>query len=218
MGYRNVKGIITYASIAVNNAIKSNSLKTEIDYRKKIQKELEQLNNKLLYISENDSLTGIPNRRKFDKVMNIQWDLAKKNKYNLSLILLDVDCFKQYNDNYGHVQGDKCLSLIGSALSNYIDKKYIAARYGGDEFVIIFPKVSLGEVLNLGEKFRKQIEYLNLKHEFSNIKNIVTITLGAASVIPNENITINEFIRQADTALYLAKERGRNQIAGYILK
>lgn len=213
-----LKALSAYASIAVNNAIKSTSLKIEIDYRKKIQQELEELNNKLLYISENDSLTGIPNRRKFDSVMNIQWDLAKKNKHNLSLILLDVDCFKQYNDNYGHVEGDKCLAAIGYALSNYIDKKYIVARYGGDEFVIIFPNISLNNVLKLGEKFRTEIENLNLKHEFSNIKNIVTITLGAASVIPNDNITINEFIRQADTALYAAKERGRNQIAGYVPK
>ncbi|AGK98862.1 sensor domain-containing diguanylate cyclase [Clostridium pasteurianum] len=213
-----LKALSAYASIAVNNAIKSTSLKIEIDYRKKIQQELEELNNKLLYISENDSLTGIPNRRKFDSVMNIQWDLAKKNKHNLSLILLDVDCFKQYNDNYGHVEGDNCLAAIGSALSNYIDKKYIVARYGGDEFVIIFPNISLNNVLKLGEKFRTEIENLHLKHEFSNIKNIVTITLGAASVIPNDNITINEFIRQADTALYAAKERGRNQIAGYVPK
>ena len=213
-----LKVLSAYAAIAVNNAIKSTSLKVEIEYRKKIQKELELLNNRLLYISENDSLTGIPNRRKFDSVMNTQWDLAKKNKYNLSLILLDVDCFKQYNDNYGHVEGDKCLAIIGSALSNYIDKKYISARYGGDEFVIIFPKVTLDNVIRLGEKFRREIEDLNLKHEFSNIKNRVTITLGAASVIPNDNITINEFIRQADTALYTAKREGRNRISAYNAK
>lgn len=210
-----LKVLSAYAAIAVNNAIKSTSLKTEIEYSKKIQKELEQLNNRLLYISENDSLTGIPNRRKFDSVLNTQWDLAKKNNYNLSLILLDVDCFKQYNDNYGHVEGDKCLAIIGSALSNYIDKKYISARYGGDEFVIIFPNVNLDTVIKLGEKFRIAIENLNLKHEYSNIKNIVTITLGATSVIPNGNITINEFIRQADTALYAAKRKGRNQISAY---
>lgn len=208
-----LKVLSIYAAIAINNAIKSNNLKMEIEHRKRIQNELENLNNTLLYISENDSLTGIYNRRKFDKIMTAQWDLAKKNKYNLSLILLDVDCFKQYNDNYGHVEGDKCLSIIGSALSNYIDKKYIPARYGGDEFVIIFPNTSLDEVLKLGEDFRKRIENLNLKHEFSNIKNVVTITLGAASVIPNNTITINEFIRQADTALYIAKEKGRNKIA-----
>lgn len=211
-----LKALSSYAAIAVNNAIKSTSLKIEIDYRKKVQQELEELNNKLLYISENDSLTGIPNRRKFDSVMNTHWDLAKKDRYNLSLILLDVDCFKQYNDNYGHVEGDKCLAIIGSALSNYIDKKYISARYGGDEFVIIFPKVILDNVMKLGKKFRKSIENLSLKHEFSSIKNVVTITLGAASVIPNDNITINEFIRQADTALYNAKRKGRNQIESYI--
>jgi diguanylate cyclase (GGDEF)-like protein len=207
-----MKALSSYASIAVNNALKSMNLTSEINKRKKVQDELEKLNNTLLYLSENDSLTGIPNRRKFDNVINYAWEKAKSSKTKLSLIILDVDYFKEFNDNYGHLEGDKCLALISKELVNSLHEDYIVARFGGDEFVILLPKTNTEDTIIFGNKLIKRIKNLSIIHNYSKISNTVTITMGATSVIPNDNITITHFIKCADDALYAAKIKGRNQI------
>ena len=173
--------------------------------------ELESINKKLVYLSENDGLTNIPNRRKFDSVINEEWNKAKANKTPISIILFDIDCFKQYNDNYGHTHGDNCLISVSNELSKSLVRSYFAARYGGDEFIILLPDTSIEEAVSYGENFRQNIEKLSLPHMFSMISNVVTITLGASSVIPTNDITVIDLIRQADMALYEAKKRGKNQ-------
>jgi diguanylate cyclase (GGDEF)-like protein len=207
-----MKALSSYASIAVNNALKSMKLKSEIDKKEKAQYELEQLNNKLLYLSENDSLTGIPNRRKFDSAINYAWNNAKSTKTNLSLIILDVDFFKEFNDTYGHLEGDKCLVLLTRELVNSLHEDYIVARFGGDEFVILLPNTNIQDTVIFGEKLINRINNLSITHDHSKINKIVTVTMGATSVIPNHNITITHFIKCADDALYAAKIKGRNQI------
>jgi diguanylate cyclase (GGDEF)-like protein len=212
-----MRALSSYAAIAVNNAVKSMNLKSEISKRKKAQYELQKLNNKLLYLSENDSLTGIANRRKFDHVINHAWKKAKLSKTNLSLIILDIDFFKEFNDNYGHLQGDICLSSISKELIRSLPKNYIAARFGGDEFVILLPESNIDDTENFGRKLIKRIENLSITHAHSKISNTVTATMGAASVIPKENITITQFIKCADDALYAAKIKGRNQIVAEVM-
>ncbi|MDP4087701.1 MAG: GGDEF domain-containing protein [Bacillota bacterium] len=209
-----LKALSAYASIAVNNAIKSMKLEMEIENRKKVHMELELANEKLLYLSENDGLTGIPNRRKFDDFMNSLWHSFLEDKNRIALILLDIDSFKEYNDNYGHVEGDRCIIEIAKVLDEEAEGSYFAARYGGDEFAVVLPKCSLDEALTFGEVLRKKVEGLNLAHGFSKVSDRVTITLGAACIAPSSEDTINEFIRKTDSALYEAKKRGRNQIAG----
>jgi tetratricopeptide (TPR) repeat protein len=140
-----MKALSTFAAIAINNAIKSMNLLAEVEQRRKVQIQLENTNNKLTWLSENDGLTDIPNRRKFDTFINEEWNKAKEKKSVISIILFDIDFFKQYNDNYGHTHGDNCLISISKELSKSLVKNYFAARYGGDEFVIVLPDTNLEE-------------------------------------------------------------------------
>lgn len=209
-----IKALSSYAAIAINNAMKSKSLFLEVEERRKIQEQLQVTNNKLKYLSENDGLTNIPNRRKFDLVIADEWDKAKEEKKPISIIVFDIDCFKQYNDNFGHTEGDKCIVNISNVIRQSLVKDYFAARYGGDEFVIILPDTDLNEAINFGESFRYNVEKLSLPHRFSKVNDVVTVTLGVSSVVPNDDFGSIELIRQADKALYKAKEKGKNQVVG----
>lgn len=213
-----IRALSAYAAIAVNNAIKSMNLEMEIEGRKRTQLELELANEKLVYLSENDGMTGIPNRRKFDDNLNNLWDSALRDRERICLILCDIDSFKEFNDNYGHVEGDRCIIEVARAINEEAKEKYFAARYGGDEFAVVMYGCGIEEAMDLGETLRKRVEQLNLVHHFSKVSDRVTITLGTACIIPQNEDTINEFIRKTDNALYEAKKRGRNQIAGFSIR
>lgn len=194
-----VKSLSAYAAIALNNAIKS--------------MELKNLNELLLSLSEEDKLTGIANRRKFDDYIDQVWSSSIKDGNSIALLVIDIDYFKEYNDNLGHLEGDKCIAKVAKALKNMNIKLHFIARYGGDEFMVILEKSSIDEAVKLAENIKATIAELNIPHQFSKISDRVTLSIGAASVIPNENMTIKDFIREADKALYSAKKFGRNQVA-----
>jgi diguanylate cyclase (GGDEF)-like protein len=197
-----VKALASYIAIAIRNAQKSN--------------DLEKLNEKLLRLSNLDGLTEIPNRRYFDKEVEIQWESAKITQNPLSLMLIDVDSFKEYNDNYGHLAGDYCLQEIAKALQSVSNEvEGFVARYGGDEFVAVFPNTSSKTAFNLAETMKNRIDKLNIEHKFSKVVDHVTLTFGVCTLIPNEELTVSYLAHSADKALYEAKQKGRNRIEAY---
>ena len=161
--------------------------------------------------SEIDSLTGIPNRRKFLQFLNTQWVYSNKHGYSLSLVMIDIDFFKEFNDNYGHPEGDKCLITIAKLLTALLEKKYFLSRYGGDEFFAVLPQTGRAEALAFAETMRQAVLDKKISHQHSSISDYVTITLGVVSIIPNDDLSVNDMIKYADDALYEAKRKGRNK-------
>lgn len=178
----------------------------------KMNKQLIEVNLKLEKLSLTDSLTGISNRFAFDREIKAEWDRCKRHSFPLSLLMIDVDFFKAFNDNYGHQTGDECIKKITGVLSTCARRSSdMAARYGGEEFVIIFPYTKKEQAIRLAESVRKSVEELSIPHEFSSVSKYVTISIGVNTVVPCEESSIEEFIRNVDKALYKAKEV-RNKI------
>jgi len=162
-----------------------------------------------------DSLTEIANRRKFDQALEQEWHRAMRHKESLSLIMIDIDFFKPYNDNYGHMQGDKCLKQVARLLENTSRRVTdVVARYGGEEFVVLLPSTSLKQAKKLAEKFRQTIIEQKIEHQFTKLtgNNWISISLGVSSLIPSTDTSPALLIKQADLQLYIAKENGRNRV------
>lgn len=169
------------------------------------------------YLSDlaiNDGLTGIYNRRYFDEVLTIEWKRTMREKSPLSLVMLDIDYFKKYNDTYGHQAGDKCLVKVAVAIADLLRRPAdMVARYGGEEFVVVLPNVDREDAVKLAEKIRATIEKLKIDHKLSDINRFVTISLGVASICPEPKSSHEELLRSADKALYNAKNGGRNCVS-----
>lgn len=160
--------------------------------------------------AEIDSLTGIPNRRKFFDYLDKQWEHSKKYSHWISLIMLDIDYFKEFNDNYGHPEGDRCIKKIADILNSLVSKKYLLSRYGGDEFIAVMPQATAEEAYEFAETMRKAVLDAGIRHQYSESCGFITITLGVVSTIPYDELSMDDFIKKADDALYEAKRKGRN--------
>ncbi|WP_416669933.1 diguanylate cyclase [Egbenema bharatensis] len=175
-----------------------------------------QWENKLTEVTELancDSLTHIANRRRFDEYLDQQWQQMSRSHLPLSAILCDVDHFKDYNDTYGHLQGDHCLQQIAQILSQQINRPAdLLARYGGEEFAVVLPQTSLRGALQVAEKLRVAVRECQIPHCQSEIDSVITISVGAACVVPTLCGTPALLMDQADRALYLAKQHGKNQV------
>lgn len=159
-----------------------------------------------------DVLTQLPNRRYYDFFVKKEWKRAKRQGYPLSMIMIDIDYFKIFNDNYGHVQGDRCLQQVAKTMRRYFRRAGdLIARYGGEEFCVV-AACDTEQIEQLAEILRKAVEDMKLPHPGSKISPFVTISLGTATVIPNDAMEFEELLRQADQTLYLAKEHGRNRV------
>lgn len=160
-----------------------------------------------------DVLTGIANRRYFDDTFDKEWRRALRRGDTLSLVFIDIDFFKEYNDFYGHLAGDDCLRQVGSTLNQLFKRGGdLVARYGGEEFIIVLPATSLANAALVAEKVRSNIESLKMVHEMSEVSEYVTVSVGIATVIPEENVIAASLLEQVDKALYQAKRRGRNMV------
>ena len=161
-----------------------------------------------------DGLTGIPNRRQFDRQLEKEWLLMMRRSAPLSLLLIDIDHFKRYNDHYGHGAGDDCLRLVARTIASVIKRPGdLAARYGGEEFAIILPDTDERGASTVAEAARLAVESLKLPHASSPLTDHITISLGVTTDIPRRQGNLHDFVNAADHALYHAKSAGRNRIS-----
>jgi diguanylate cyclase (GGDEF)-like protein len=180
--------------------------------RVKTHVELKQNRDTLERLLALDDLTGISNRRRFEEVLEHEWRRAKRGSDPLSLIMMDVDCFKEFNDNYGHAGGDDCLKRIAKRLEGSLKRATdFVARYGGDEFVAILADTDAGSAAKTAEMLRQKIHEENIQHEYSDISDRVTMSFGIVSVVPECGVTSEKVREMADKMLYEAK-KSRNQV------
>ncbi len=171
-----------------------------------------QMEAQLRMFSFTDGLTGVANRRKLDEYIDIEWRRAMRNQLPISIIMIDIDYFKLYNDTYGHLQGDSCLKTV----ANVIQKSLIrpgdfCARYGGEEFFVLLPDTDEKGALHIAHRIDKNLAKEKIEHCMSDISASVTISMGLASIVPNSKVTSSQLILEADQVLYKAKKEGRNR-------
>jgi diguanylate cyclase (GGDEF)-like protein len=160
-----------------------------------------------------DGLTGIQNRRMFDQHIKRVWQQAVREQERVAVLLADIDCFKDYNDRYGHQAGDECLRAVAMSLSQCARRPLdFVARYGGEEFAVVLYEASGEYVAEVLTRIQRSIAELNIPHEASRVASRLTVSIGAAFIRPSSNRTPEGLIQLADEALYSAKEQGRNRV------
>lgn len=167
----------------------------------------------LLKLVRTDGLTGICNRRHLDECLEREWQRAKRAQYPLGALMIDVDFFKSFNDFYGHQAGDECLKKVALAIASCCNRPSdIAARFGGEEFFCLLPETSVEGVVLVAQTIKEKVESLQIPHAKSDVSQFVTVSIGAAAVVPSA-LNSSEMIEIADGLLYVAKSKGRNQVA-----
>ena len=162
-------------------------------------------------LATRDGLTGLANRRCFDDTLHAEWERALRQQQALSLLMVDVDNFKQYNDTNGHLGGDKCLQLIASTVASEMRANDLLARYGGEEFGVILPNQSLSGAAIVADRIRSRVEQLRLPNQ-KTAGQLITVSIGVATLLPAPETGPSQLIAIADAALYNAKHLGRNRI------
>ncbi|MCX7150687.1 MAG: bacteriohemerythrin [Rhodocyclales bacterium] len=171
------------------------------------------LNHRLEALSNSDGLLGIANRRYFDARLDEEWRRAVREHQSLSLLMIDVDYFKRYNDTYGHQEGDRCLqSVVQAALSAFKRPGDLLARYGGEELVVILPNTELNGAILVAQAIQHELAALHIPHADSAVADVVTVSIGAATMRPDQQKTSAMLVAVADRGLYSAKESGRNRV------
>lgn len=201
----------------VNSALR---LKREMDRRKAHEKELVEMtvklakaNEELKKISMSDALTGLANRRHFDAVMDLEWKRAGNENTPLSVLLLDIDYFKKFNDTYGHKEGDSALQQVAGVLKHSLNRPGdLVARYGGEEFIVILPNTGYTGAMVVARRMLEGVRNLNIRHSESEIEEILTISIGLAIMNESFKPARDPLVEAADQALYDAKRSGRNRI------
>jgi diguanylate cyclase (GGDEF)-like protein len=176
--------------------------------------ELKRLRDRLERLSATDGLTGLANRRHFDEALEREWTRARRSQSPLSLIIMDVDHFKAFNDGYGHQAGDACLRQVAQALTAAVSRTGIdlVARYGGDEFVALLVDTGLEGARTVGERMRACLDALALTNPYSQAAGRVTLSLGLATLVPAADQGPAALLAAADAMLYRAKGQGRNRM------
>ncbi len=177
------------------------------------REKLAEANLALQKLSSLDGLTGIANRRSFDETLQKEWKRSIRGEKSIGLIMLDIDFFKLYNDHYGHQGGDDCLKRVAKGLESAIHRETdFLARYGGEEFSTVLPDTDLNGAIKVAEEMRLTIKDLRIEHAKSKVTDIVSISIGVATVIPLQGMNQEILIAAADQALYRAKDEGRDMV------
>jgi diguanylate cyclase (GGDEF)-like protein/PAS domain S-box-containing protein len=185
----------------------------DVSEEKALVHNLKDKNRELEYLSSHDVLTGLYNRRTADAQLAQEWGRAVRNKTELTILIIDVDYFKAYNDTYGHQSGDKCLRQLAETMAAQLRRPPdFLARYGGEEFIAILPETTLDGACQVAERVRAAVEALALPHEKSQSAACVTISIGASSIQPSSDNRFEMVVSGADEALYTAKQQGRNRV------
>lgn len=208
-----VYAILMYLSALRFHKQLAESLETRYD-NERLAAELADSNRQLQQLAEKDDLTGIPNRRSLDRCLEQEWKRHCRSRQPLSVLFIDVDYFKQYNDHYGHQAGDQCLIRIAQLLHQHAKRATdLAARFGGEEFAMVLPDTDARNARRIAEEIRHDFAELGLPHAGSPILPHVTLSIGIATVIPEHGQTCEHLLLAADEALYAAKRNGRNQVS-----
>lgn len=185
----------------------------DISARKQAEEELVRLQTELEQLSLTDGLTGISNRRLFDQRLDIEWNDSRRTHKPLSLIILDIDCFKQYNDRYGHVAGDECLKRLAGVLKAVARRpRDVVARFGGEEFTLLLPETDAATAHKLAVTCAEGIAGLRMPHENSSASHVVTASFGVETTVARAEGNPRQFVEAVDRMLYAAKQSGRNRI------
>lgn len=187
-------------------------LSQDVTRFKENQKQLERLNRQLHHQATNDGLLGIANRREFERVLELEWRRAIRERQPLSLLMIDVDHFKVFNDTYGHLQGDECLQQIAALLKDATARPGdLAARYGGEEMAILLPGTGLAGAAHMAQRIHALLAEWAVPFPDSPVASHVTVSIGIASMLPERHASAHTLIAQADKGLYAAKDNGRNR-------
>lgn len=175
--------------------------------------ELEAATERLAQLSREDALTGVANRRRLDEALEEEWRRASRQHSPLAMLLLDVDCFKAYNDHLGHLAGDTCLKAVaGTVADAHRRAGEVVARFGGEEFAVLLPGVSQENARAAAEDLRQRVQRLDLPHPGSSVASVVTVSVGVAWVLPEGEGSVTDLLVAADRSLYRAKAAGRNRV------
>ncbi|ABK46013.1 response regulator receiver modulated diguanylate cyclase [Magnetococcus marinus MC-1] len=198
-------GAVDYIRKPFHPLVVRSRIKTHID--------LKRHGDMLKQLAIMDGLTGIANRRRFDQFVDYEWSRSLRYQHNFSLIMLDIDYFKRFNDCYGHAQGDQCLKQVAYAISQAMPRPMdLAARYGGEEFACVLPETSREGAVTVANRVLQGVQELRIAHAHSNVANHVTVSVGIASMVPRSEDIPTTLLARADQALYHAKNSGRNQL------
>ena len=191
---------------------KAEQLDRQLAELENLRHKLEVANEKLQHLSSTDALTGLMNRRRFDEIFKEEWQRAIRDKRSLTLVMIDIDHFKMYNDTYGHVQGDRTLRQVAKILLATMRRPTDRVmRYGGEEFIVILPNTDVLGGLQVAEQLRLAVQAMGLEHKSSPVAPLLTISAGIASAFPQADQSMINLIAAADNALYEAKGQGRNR-------
>ncbi|MEO5596074.1 MAG: sensor domain-containing diguanylate cyclase [Lysobacteraceae bacterium] len=187
----------------------------DISERKEAENQLVRLQKKLEQLSLTDGLTGISNRRMFDQRLETEWIASRRSGKPLSLIMLDTDYFKQFNDVHGHVEGDECLKRFAGELKSIAQRpRDVVARFGGEEFTLLLPETDEAMARKLAEQCVSLIEQMQIPHGNSTVSSFVTASIGVVTVVVATEENSRELVERVDRMLYAAKHKGRNRIEG----